>query len=95
MVGGWVLQVLMQSRKVLLCGAAVSSFQIGGELVEQKSAIGAEARSANLADFQELQAGNLSTAQQAYAALQQDFSRYAQVNALPAQSNTSTISLNA
>jgi len=36
-----------------------------------------------------LQGGNLSTAQQAYAALQQDFSQYAQVNAVPAQSSVS------
>ena len=41
---------------------------------------------------QALQSGSLSTAQQAYAALQQDFSQYAQNNALPAQSS---VSLNA
>lgn len=38
---------------------------------------------------QALQGGNLSSAQQAYAALQQDFQQYAQVNALPAQSTVS------
>jgi outer membrane protein assembly factor BamD (BamD/ComL family) len=44
---------------------------------------------------QALQSGNLSTAQQAYAALQQDFQQYAQGGALPLQSVTSAISLNA
>jgi hypothetical protein len=38
---------------------------------------------------QALQGGNLSTAQQAYAALQQDFQQYAQVNAGPARSSVS------
>lgn len=38
---------------------------------------------------QALQSGNLSTAQQAYAALQQDFQQYAQSNALPAQASVS------
>jgi hypothetical protein len=38
---------------------------------------------------QALQGGNLSTAQQAYATLQQDFQQYAQLNALPAQSSVS------
>jgi len=41
---------------------------------------------------QALQSGSLSNAQQAYATLQQDFSQYAQNNALPA---LSSISLNA
>jgi hypothetical protein len=44
---------------------------------------------------QALQSGNLSTAQQAYAALQQDFSQYASVNASPTQSSTSSVSLTA
>jgi outer membrane protein assembly factor BamD (BamD/ComL family) len=44
---------------------------------------------------QALQSGNLSTAQQAYASLQQDFQQDAQVNALPAQSGTSSVSLSA
>jgi hypothetical protein len=38
---------------------------------------------------QALQGGNLSTAQQAYTALQQDFQQYAQINAMPAQSSVS------
>jgi hypothetical protein len=41
---------------------------------------------------QALQSGNLATAQQAYAALQQDFQQDAQVNALAAQAS---VSLNA
>ena len=44
---------------------------------------------------QALQSGNLSTAQQAYAALQQNFQPYAPTNALPAPSGTSSISVSA
>lgn len=38
---------------------------------------------------QALQGGNLATAQQAYAALQQDFQQYAQLSAVPAPSSIS------
>jgi len=42
-----------------------------------------------------LQSGNFSTAQQAYASLQQDFQQYAGVNALPSASGSSGVSLSA
>jgi hypothetical protein len=44
---------------------------------------------------QALQSGSLSTAQQAYAALQQDFQQYAQTNALPGSSSSGTVSVSA
>jgi hypothetical protein len=44
---------------------------------------------------QALQSGNLAVAQQAYAAMQQQFQQYAQLSALPTQSSSSGISVSA
>lgn len=44
---------------------------------------------------QALRSGNLSTAQRAYAGLQQDFRQYAHTNALPTQSDSAGISVSA
>lgn len=42
-----------------------------------------------------LQAGNLTAAQTAYATMQRQFQQYAQLNAVPTQSSTNGISVNA